>query len=138
VAPEQQPPGQVAASQPLQTPATQTDAPPQLSQASPPVPQASAAVPGRHSIPWQQPSEQLPALHTPGSRRQSEEQPSPSSRFPSSQSSTPRRTTRSPQVAGSPSATVALTTTRDRGVTLAVPVATRASAASPSTRTRSC
>jgi hypothetical protein len=54
VAPEQQPPGQLEALQPLHTPPAQLWEP-QSWQAAPPLPQVASALPGRHVIPEQQP-----------------------------------------------------------------------------------
>jgi hypothetical protein len=54
VEPEQHPPAQLAASQPLHTPPAQ-DLPPQFWHTAPPLPQLAALLPGRHEIPSQQP-----------------------------------------------------------------------------------
>ena len=63
VAPEQQPPGQLEALQPLHTPPAQLWLP-QSWQAAPPLPQVPSAVPGRHWPPEQQPFGQDVPSHT--------------------------------------------------------------------------
>jgi hypothetical protein len=69
VFPEQQPPGQLAGVQPLQTPPCEQVPPRHIWQAEPPVPQADGAVPTRHAFPEQQPlGHDVPSqvqLHTP-------------------------------------------------------------------------
>ena len=78
-------------------------------QAAPLVPQAAAL--GVVQTPVaQHPLGQVVALHASApSRRQVDEQPSPDVVLPSSHSSMPERTTPSPQIAGSPSVSVTLT-----------------------------
>lgn len=202
MAPEQQPPGQVAGLQPVHAPPAQALVP-QDWQARPPLPQAVLESPGRHTpfaqqpvghetplhtqapsthadpvgqagpvphvqapaaeqpsavkashatqtappVPQverarvrQTPPAQHPLGHEPGSQappstRQLSEQPSPGVVLPSSHCSRPSRMARSPHTAGSPSASVAVTSLRATMVTCCCSLATTRSPLRPSTRT---